>query len=101
VPAVLPAAPTATNAEITTIVVATANQAEAGLVTGLTVIAADNLAEIGLAAARPPAILIAGRKPLESPGPRACSQVRAETSWARLVAVPGLGRRSAWLEAES
>jgi predicted ATPase with chaperone activity len=86
VPAVLPAAPTATNAEITTIAVATANQAEAGLVTGLTVIAADNLAEIGLAAARPPAILIAGRKPLESrvPGPAVrCGRRRAGRGWWR------------------
>ena len=43
---VLPAALAAADAEITTIVVATANQAEAGLVSGLTVIAADSLAEI-------------------------------------------------------
>ena len=42
----LPAALAAANAEITTIVVATANQAEAGLVPGLTVIAAGSLAEI-------------------------------------------------------
>ena len=43
---VLPAALAAADAEITTIVVATANQAEAGLVPGLTVIAAGSLAEI-------------------------------------------------------
>jgi magnesium chelatase family protein len=46
VPGVLPAALAATDAEITTIVVATANQAEAGLVPGLTVIAADNLSGV-------------------------------------------------------
>jgi magnesium chelatase family protein len=43
---VLPAALAATDAGITTIVVATANQAEAGQVPGLTVIAADSLTEI-------------------------------------------------------
>jgi magnesium chelatase family protein len=43
---VLPAALAAADGEVTTIVVATANQAEAGLVPGLTVIAADNLNEI-------------------------------------------------------
>ena len=43
VPGVLPAALAAARAEVTTIVVATANQAEAGLVPGLTVIAADTL----------------------------------------------------------
>jgi magnesium chelatase family protein len=46
VPGVLPAALAVTGSEITTIVVATANYAEAGLAPGLTVIAADNLAEI-------------------------------------------------------
>jgi magnesium chelatase family protein len=46
VPGVLPAALTATRAEITTIVVATANQAEASLAPGLTVIAADSLTEV-------------------------------------------------------
>ena len=46
VPGVLPAALAATDAEITTIVVATANPAEASLVPGLTVVAADNLAEV-------------------------------------------------------
>jgi magnesium chelatase family protein len=43
VPGVLPAALAAARAEVTTIVVASANQAEAGLVPGLTVIAADTL----------------------------------------------------------
>jgi magnesium chelatase family protein len=43
VPGVLPAALAAADAQITTIVVATANQAEAGQVPGLTVIAADSL----------------------------------------------------------
>jgi magnesium chelatase family protein len=43
VPGVLPAALAAADAEITTIVVATANHAEARLVPGLTVIAADSL----------------------------------------------------------
>ena len=43
VPGVLPAALAAADAEITTIVVATANQAEAAQVPGLTVIAADSL----------------------------------------------------------
>jgi magnesium chelatase family protein len=43
---VLPAALTATRREITTIVVAAANQTEAGLAPGLTVIAADNLTEV-------------------------------------------------------
>jgi magnesium chelatase family protein len=46
VPGVLPAALAAADAQITTIVVATANQAEAGQVPGLTVIAADSLTEI-------------------------------------------------------
>ena len=46
VPALLPAALAAADAEITTIVVATANQAEVGLVPGLTVIAADSLTEV-------------------------------------------------------
>ena len=46
VPGVLPAALAAADAEITTIVVATANQAEAGQVPGLTVIAADSLTEV-------------------------------------------------------
>ena len=46
VPGVLPAALTATRAEITTIVVATANEAEAGLAPSLTVIAADSLTEV-------------------------------------------------------
>ena len=46
VPGVLPAALAAARAEITTVVVATANQAEAGQVPGLTVIAADNLTEV-------------------------------------------------------
>ena len=46
VPGVLPAALAAARAEITTIVVAMANQAEAGQVPGLTVIAADSLTEI-------------------------------------------------------
>ena len=46
VPGVLPAALAAVQAEITTIVVATANQTEAGQVPGLTVIAADNLTEV-------------------------------------------------------
>ena len=46
VPGVLPAALAAARAEITTIVVARVNEAEAGLVPGLTVIAADNLAEV-------------------------------------------------------
>jgi len=46
VPGVLPAALAAAGAEITTIVVATANQAEAGLVPGLTVIAAESLTEV-------------------------------------------------------
>jgi magnesium chelatase family protein len=43
---VLPAVLAAPRAEITTIVVATANQAEAGLAPGLTVIAADSLTEV-------------------------------------------------------
>ena len=43
---VLPAALTATRAEISTIVVATANQAEARLAPGVTVIAADSLTEV-------------------------------------------------------
>ena len=43
---VLPAALASTDAEITTIVVATANQAEAGLAPGVTVIAADSLTEV-------------------------------------------------------
>src|ERR1700722_7011720 len=42
IPGVLPAALAAADGEVTTIVVATANQAEAGLVPGLTVIAAAN-----------------------------------------------------------
>ena len=46
VPGVLTPALAAADAEITTIVVATANQAEAGQVPGLTVIAADTLTEI-------------------------------------------------------
>jgi magnesium chelatase family protein len=46
VPGVLPAVLAAADAAITMIVVATANQAEAGQVPGLTVIAADNLTEI-------------------------------------------------------
>ena len=46
VPGVLPAALIAAGAGITTIVVATANQAEAGLVPGLTVIAAESLTEV-------------------------------------------------------
>ena len=46
VPGVLPAALTAAGSEMTTIVVATANQAEASLVPGLTVIAADNLSGV-------------------------------------------------------
>jgi len=46
VPAVLPAALPAAGAEISTIVVATANHAEASLAPGLTVIAADNLTEV-------------------------------------------------------
>jgi magnesium chelatase family protein len=46
VPGVLPAALAAAGAEITTIIVATANQAEAGLAPSLTVIAADSLAEV-------------------------------------------------------
>jgi magnesium chelatase family protein len=43
---VLPAALASTDAEITTIVVATANQAEAGLAPGVTVIPADSLTEV-------------------------------------------------------
>jgi magnesium chelatase family protein len=46
VPGVLPAALAAADAGITTIVVATANQAEASLVPGLTVIAAESLTEV-------------------------------------------------------
>src|ERR1700722_13310739 len=46
VPGVLPAALAAAGSEITTIVVATANHAEAGLASGLTVIAAYSLTEI-------------------------------------------------------
>ena len=46
VPGVLPAALAAAGAEITTIVVATANQAEASLAPGLTVIAAESLTEV-------------------------------------------------------
>ena len=46
VPGVLPAALAAVRAEITTIVVATANEAEASLAPGLTVIAADNLSGV-------------------------------------------------------
>ena len=46
VPGVLPAALAAVQAEIATIVVATANQTEAGRVPGLTVIAADSLTEV-------------------------------------------------------
>jgi magnesium chelatase family protein len=46
VPGVLPAALAAARAEITTIIVATANQAEASQVPGLTVIAADTLTEV-------------------------------------------------------
>jgi hypothetical protein len=46
VPGVLPAALAAARAEVTTIVVATANQAEASLVPGMTVIAADSLAGV-------------------------------------------------------
>jgi magnesium chelatase family protein len=62
-PCVLPAALAATDAEITTLVVATANQAEAGQVPGLTVIAADTLTEVAnwLRGGPPPH--------LEPPGP--------------------------------